>query len=297
MRGSTTRPRTPTPRTSPTLTPAAADRILDHALVGGARRRRRRHLVTATCSLAAAAVVATGAAVATLPTAPQERDDVATAPAAAPEPTAYDLGSATEVPEGPVVETSRAVAGDAALDATLRALLPAGTVEGLEVHHVESSDPSHMADKTRDGRRLDLTLDGRAVSVTIQRWDGYAAVGIDAEGLDAEDFQSGDLDPQQRAATTAREACGGSYQVFPAIECEQGDGGWYSVARPSQGAASPADAKELLVEFYSEDGYVVRVDSYNSAGEKLGQPLSSATPLDVQQSLALATSARWFTAG
>jgi hypothetical protein len=191
--------------------------------------------------------------------------------------------SKTEVPGGPVIGTDREIVGNAALRTVTLDLLPPGVVAGLDVQPVASSDPSHSADTTRNGRGIAFRFDGGGVSIVIQRWDGSAAVGV--AGVD---------DLSQKAATTAREACAGSYQTFPAIECQQAREGWYEVAHPSQGDAVPDSYQETLVQLYMPDGYVVRVDAYNSPGEKAGPAATAAPVLTEAQALALARSPRWF---
>lgn len=290
------------------LDPAAADRILHGALEDGARRRRGRRLAVAGAGLSTAAVVAAVAAVSALGVdgSGTSTDDPATttttttspsspSPTGAPSPTVYPEGSRTQVPGGPVIETDRAVAEDPVLLAAARDLLPAGVASGLDVSHTWSSDPSHMADESRDGRAVSLSLDGASVTVTIQRWDGYAAVGV-GNLEEMRDHPEDGFHPEQKAATTAREACAGSYQVMPPIDCTEDAGGWHRVDRPSQGAATPDTYKELFVQLYTDDGYVVTVDSYNTPAEKAGPPVADEPVLTVAESLSLARSDRWFVA-
>ena len=285
------------------LDPASSQRILNDALRGGARRRLRRHLVVGATAATVLAAIATGTGLA-MSGGPSrtdnERPDVsATSPSAA---TAYDPGSETEVPDGPVIKTDRKIVGDAVLLAVTRGLLPAnGVVTDLDVAHIESSAPTHTADNTRNGRRASFKLDGAGASVTIQRWDGYAAVGVDLDYLKQIAGPDGELErfdgsPPQKVATTAREACAGSYQVSPAIECHESAEGWYSVGRPSQGAATPNTYQELSVQLYTDDGYVLRVNAYNSSGEKAGPLVAESPVLTVDESLTMARSPLWFVA-
>ncbi|QIG42179.1 hypothetical protein G5V58_04845 [Nocardioides anomalus] len=283
------------------LGPAAADRLLSEAMADGARRRRgRRLLVAAGTAGSAAAVVAVAVAVTGL-TAPRAAVDpapaVATSAPAVPVPTAtpthYAEGSATEVPGGPVIATDRSVVDDASLRAALLDLLPADRVADLEVAHTWSSDPTHMADTTRNGRALTFSFAGGGASVTIQRWDGYAAVGIASPGDGLASSLDGDL--EQRVALTAREACQGAYRAFPPLDCTQDPGGWRSVSHPSQGADAPASHQELYVRLFTDDGYVITVDSYNTPGEKAGDVVADEPVLSLDASLALARSEAWFT--
>ena len=125
------------------LDPASSQRILNDALRGGARRRLRRHLVVGATAATVLAAITTGTGLA-MSGGPSrtdnERPDVsATSPSAA---TAYDPGSETEVPDGPVIETDRKIVGDAVLLAVTRDLLPAnGVVTDLDVAHIESPLP------------------------------------------------------------------------------------------------------------------------------------------------------------
>ena len=282
------------------LDPLSGQRILDQAIARGASRRRRRRLAAGSSAFAITAVTCTGVVLTTgggPGTAPSVVEDPApaTAPPAAPSASAepsYAPGSDTQVPEGPVVVTDRKVVEDAALAAVTRDLLAAeGEVGDVTVEHVATSSPSHMADRTREGRRVSLTYDGAMASVTIERWDGYAAVGIEGMGPGVDPREA-----EQRAATTAREACGGSYKVFPAIRCQEAAEGWYSVMRPYQGDTMPATHQQLLVSLFTDDGYVVRVDSYNTAAEKAGAVVADDPVLTLAESLALARSPRWFRA-
>jgi hypothetical protein len=291
-------------RASDDLDPASSQRILDEALRNGARRRRGRHIAVAASAASVLAVVAGGLGIAPsvgLGHTEDTRAEVLASPLTAP--TTYPPGSRTEVPGGPVIETDRKIVDDAALRAVAGDLLPPdGNVTHLVVRHVESSDPTHLADKTRNGRAISFTLDGASAGVVIQRWDGYAAVGVQ-EPLSVEegrmpagnDETAGD-DPKQKAAITASEACAGSYKTFPAIECQASPEGWYSTSRPSQGASSPAVYQQLLVQLYTHDGYVVQVNSYNTPREKSGPVVEDAPVLTVDESLAMARSPRWFVA-
>ena len=123
--------------------------------------------------------------------------------------------------------------------------------------------------------------------MTLQRWDGIAAVGTTLA-----------VDPtgpaHEKIATTAAEACAGAYLTYPAIECRESPAGWYSVARPSQGDAMPDEFQELALALYTPDGYAVRVTSYNTPGEKVGPAVAEQPVLTEAESLALASSQRWF---
>lgn len=288
------------------LDPASAERILGAALSDGVRRRRGRRLAVAGAGLSAAAVAAvavTAQAVGGGPGAATQDPAVATEPPS-PSPTmvatTYPRGSATEVPGGPEIETDRAIAGDAALLDAVRSLLSEGELADLEVSRTQSRISGHIADHTRDGRRLSFSFDGAGVEVTIQRWDGYAAVGVaDLEALVARDPEMVELieeghEPELRAATTAREACAGAYSVTPPLECTEDAAGWHRVSRPSQGAAMPDTYQELYVSLFTDDGYVVIVDSYNTPAEKGGPPVADEPVLSVAESLAMARSDRWF---
>ncbi|MEV7428891.1 hypothetical protein AB0N29_04670 [Nocardioides sp. NPDC092400] len=280
----------------------SSERILRDALAAGARRRRGRRLAVGACAAAAATVVVgSGLALGDRDGGTTARDPAAstgTGPVetvgpgpADPEPT-YAEGSATEVPGGPVVATDRRIADERVLAAVARDLLPPdGVVADLRVEQTATSIVSHRADRTREGRLVSFTLDGAGASVTLQRWDGYAAVGV------ASLPGPGEEEPERKAATTAREACAGAYRSFPPIECTPTDGGWYSQMRPSQGAAMPDTYQELLVALYTDDGYVVVVDSYNTSAEKSGELVADQPVLDPQQSLAIAGSPRWFVTG
>jgi len=288
-------------RESEELDPVSSQRILADALRGGARRRLRRHLTVGASAAAVVAVMAIGTGFA-ISNGPSGTGDAGTGGWAAPstEPTKAP-GSPTEVPDGPVIETDRGIVGDAALLAVTRDLLPAnGVVTDLDVSHIESSDPTHAADSTRNGRRVSFKLDGAGASVTIQRWDGYAAVGWAVDDLKQIAGPDGALEGIEglppKVATTAREACGGSYQSFPLIECDESEEGWYSVGRPSQGATAPDTYQELLVQLYTHDGYVIRVDSYNTSGEKAGPLLAESPVLTFAESLTMARSPLWFIA-
>jgi hypothetical protein len=276
------------------LDPAAADRILATALVDGSRRRRTRRLGVAGAGLSAASVVTVAVAATALGgsgATTKRPADVATDPAT-PLPsvvaTTYPEGSGTEVPGGPVIETDRVLSDDAALLDAVRDLLPAGEVGDLEITRTASLTRGHLADRTRDGRQLSLSFDGAGVSVTLQRWDRYAAVGL-------EDPRSGDFsDLDQMVATTAREACEGAYSVYPPMRCTEDAGGWHRVSRPSQGAAMPDSYQELYVTLFTDDGFVVTVDSYNTPAEKGGPPVADEPVLTVAESLAMVRSDRWF---
>lgn len=281
--------------------PSSADRILTESIRAGARRRRRRHLAVTVGAGATAAVVAgVGVALAGGGDTVRGEDPVATRPGSGADtsaarqdaPTRYSPGSETEVPGGPEIPTERDLVGDARLVAAVQDLLAAdGDVTDVEVEHVSTAIVGHLADRTRDGRRVDFLLDGMSTSITLQRWDGYAAVGI------ADPTAPGATELGQRVATTAMEACAGSYRVFPPIDCRPVDGGASSAGWPSQGAAMPASYKELLVALYTDDGWVIQVDSYNTPGEKSADgPLQELPPLDAARQLAIAQSPRWFTA-
>lgn len=289
-------------RAADPLDPAGAERILTGSLRGGDRRRRRRHLAATAAAgglamaVAGVAVTAAGggdttrgedpAIVATQPGSP-----AATAPGEGT--TSYAPGSETEVPEGPEIPTDRGIVGDDRLAAVVRDLLADdGAVTDVEVAHVSTALVGHLADPTRRGRQVSLLLDGMGTTITLQRWDGYAAVGIADPTAGTEEGMG------QRAATTAMEACRGAYRVFPPVACEAVAGGAWQAGWPSQGAAMPDSHKELSVALYTDDGWFVHVDSYNTSGEKAGGgPLRELPPLDVDRSLAIAQSPRWFTAG
>ena len=276
-------------RATDRLDPASVDRILAESLGGGTRRRRRRHLaVTATVGVTAAAVTGLGVVLTGGGTTTRGEDPLATQPAPS---ASYAPGSETEVPGGPEIATDRAIVGDGELAAAVRDLAAGtGVVTGVEVEHVATAVVGHTADTTRDGRRIDFLLDGMGTSITIQRWDGYAAVGF------ANPTASDEAGLGQRVATTALEACAGAYQVFPPVTCRPVDGGAVSSGRPSQGASAPDTHKELLVTLFTDDGWAIQVDSYNTPGEKAGGPLRELPPLTVERSLQLLQSPRWFTA-
>ncbi|QSR28865.1 hypothetical protein CFH99_24905 [Nocardioides aromaticivorans] len=278
--------------------PSSADRIIADSIHGGARRRRRRHLaVTATAGVAAAAVAGLGVLLAGGGDTVRGEDPLATQPgsptsAPADGPTSYDPGSETEVPGGPEIPTDRGIVGDARLVAAVQELLASsGTVTGAEVEHVSTGVTGHLADTTREGRRIDLLLDGMGTSITIQRWDGYSAVGVADPGPNSEE------DPGQRVATTAQEACAGAYRVFPPVECTSVAGGAYEAGWPSQGAGTPDTYKELVVTLFTDDGWAIQVDTYNTPGEKAGVPLRELPPLSAARALEIAQSPRWFTEG
>lgn len=280
-------------RAADDLDPAASRRILERAVAGGERKRFTRHLAVGGSSAAALGVVATIAVVvATTGGGPTPDAPVAAASNVAGQPSAdptYSPGSETEVPGGPVVPTDRTLVSDTALAQVLRDLLPAGSVTGLDLTHVVGSgDGGHLADTNKAGRMMSFHLDGAAAYVAVGRWDGYHAVGSEDVEVD------GKTQLRQKVATTAREACGGSYRTFPAITCTQAAEGWYSVMRPNAGGAV-AGAKELWVELYTDDGYVVRVHSLNTAGEKQGPKVADEPVIDTAASLTLVRSPRWFT--
>ncbi|WP_166392329.1 hypothetical protein [Nocardioides ochotonae] len=276
------------------LDPTTADRILGAAMTSGTRRRRGRHLAIAGAALSSAAVLAlavsaSGVVGGSDPSSPAVAGAPDPSPAVTSEPAATpDPGDADT--RGPVIATDRAIADDAALRAGLTDLLAgAGELSGLSVAAHETSDPSTIG-APLEGRRVGFLLDGGAASVVVQRWDGIAAVGStlalgDPKGPAGE-----------KVATTAAEACAGAYQTYPAIECREAPAGWYSVARPSQGDALPDSFQELTVALYTPDGYVVRVDSFNTPGEKVGPVVAEQPVLTEAESLALASSQRWFVA-
>lgn len=289
-------------RAADPLDPSSADRILAGSLRGGDRRRRRRHLA-ATATAGGVAVAVTGIALAAtgggttrgedpsiVATQPGSPTGTATSPADGA--TSYAPGSETVVPEGPEIPTDRGIVGDERLAAVVQDLLGAdGEITDVEVEHVSTTLVGHMADATRRGRQVSFLLDGMSTTITIQRWDGYAAVGI------AHPTATTEAELGQRVATTAAEACGGAYRSFPVIECTAVDGGAYEAGWPSQGDAMPDTHKELALGLYTDDGWFVHVDSYNTPGEKVGgSPLQELPPLDVDRSLAIAQSPRWFTA-
>ncbi|NPC98404.1 hypothetical protein [Nocardioides sp. zg-DK7169] len=294
------------------LDPTTADRILGAAMTSGTRRRRGRHLAIAGAALSSAAVLALAVSASgvvggsdprspAVAGAPDPSPAVTSEPAAAPDPGDADT-------RGPVIATDRAIADDAALRAGLTDLLAgAGELSGLSVAAHETSDPSTIG-APPEGRRVGFLLDGGAASVVVQRWDGIAAVGStlalgDPSGERRDRIAAagrtpaqGDtsIAPGEMVATTAAEACAGAYQTYPAIECREAPAGWYSVARPSQGDAMPDSYRELLVSLYTPDGYVVRVDSFNTPGEKVGPVVAEQPVLTEAESLALASSDLWF---
>lgn len=284
------------------LDPLAAERILAGSVHGGDRRRRRRHLVvTAAAGGVAAAVTVGGLSAAgggdnvrgEDPRIVATQPDPTTATEPADGATSYAPGSETELPGGPQIPTDRRLVGDDRLAGVVQGLLARdGAVTDLRVEHVSTAVVGHSADPTREGRRVDLLLDGMGTSITLQRWDGYAAVGI------ANPTARTESEVGQRVATTAVEACGGAYRVFPAVECSLVEGGAYHAGWPAQGAAMPDTHKELLVTLYTDDGWAIQVDSYNTAEEKAGGgPVRELPPLDEARSLEIAQSAAWFTAG
>lgn len=287
-------------RATDPLDSASAERILAGSLREGERRRRRRHVaVTATAGLSAAAVTALGVVVAGGGDTVRGEDPVATRPGSptagttepADGPTTYSPGSETEVPGGPEIPTDRGIVADERLVAVVQDLLAAdGQVTDVEVEHVSTAVVGHLADATRRGRQVSLLLDGMNATITLQRWDGYAAVGIANPGATTEAGLG------QRVATTAAEACAGAYRSFPAVACTAVAGGAYEAGWPSQGAAMPDTYKELALGLYTDDGWVVHVSSYNTAGEKAGGVLQELPPMDVARALEIAQSPRWFTA-
>lgn len=264
---------------------AVQDRILGDALADGRRQRRRRRRLAATgwstAAVALTVVGVTGVAGLLDGSGPGEGGrEVAVEPTtrvSSPTPTtapSYAPGT------GPTVATDRRVVADDALAGITRDLVPDDiALTGLEVEHVPSLVTGHESDHTRNGRRISFLLDGAGTSITVARWDSYAAVGF-----------------RQRVATTAREACAGAYSVFPPVRCTATGGGWYSAGRPSQGAAMPDTYQELVVTYFTDDGYAVSVDSYNTPGEKSGGVVAPEPLLDRAQALAIATSPRWFRA-
>ncbi|MQW75474.1 hypothetical protein GHK92_06285 [Nocardioides sp. dk4132] len=273
------------------LDPATADRILEAALVSGTRRRRGRRLAMAGAALSSAAVVALAVSASGLvgtdpgPRGPAVAGAPEPPPATTEPPDAPGPGEADT--EGPVVPTDRAIADQPTLLAVTTDLLAgAGELSGLSVAAHETSNPSRLG-APLEGRRVDFSLDGGGASVTLQRWDGIAAVGstlaVDPTGP-----------AREKIATTAAEACAGAYLTSPAIECRESPAGWYSMARPSQGDAMPDTFQELMVTLYTPDGYVVRIDSYNTPGEKVGPVVAEQPVLTEAESLALASSQRWF---
>lgn len=272
-------------RATEDLYPESSERILDRALIAGSRRRRRRHhLAVGLSSAAVLGVVATSVIlVSTGGRAPGREAPFAAASSPA---ATYAPGSATEVPGGPVIPTDRRIVDDESLQQVIRDLAGNGNLTGLAVEHVTGSGVGrHPADRTTDGRAMSFQVDGGAAWIAIGRWDGYHAVGFEDSGVNAP--------LQQKVATTAREACGGSYRTFPAITCAPSPEGWYSVTHPNAGGVS--GSKELWVDLYTEDGYVVRVHSLNTANEKQGSPVSTRTSISEADSLAIARSPRWFT--
>ncbi|XBB67406.1 hypothetical protein ABFU82_25410 [Nocardioides sp. WV_118_6] len=261
-------------RTCAGIDPPGADvqaRILGDALSDGRRRRSRHRRRVATAWTSAALVVAvTGAAglVGVLDgSGPGEGDrDVAVEPTThTASPTPSPTAATTYAPgTGPVIATERRLVPDAALADVTAGLVPPGVaLTGLEVEHVGSRVITLMNDTSRDGRRVSFLLDGASASVTLQRWDGYAAVAGPAR--------------KQRVTTTAREACQGAYRISPAPRCTQVDGGWLLI-EPGRGD----DQQELWVSYYTDDGFLVGV-------------VAPEPRLDRTQARALVTSPRWFT--
>lgn len=288
-------------RATEDLGPGSAEQLLAGAMAAGERRRRARSWTVGVAAAAVVGIVGAAATTAALtgsggsatgrdvPVAASPK-----APAAAPSsPTAYSPGGRTEVPGGPAIPTQRTIVDDQTLAQVTRDLVAHGALTGLRLTHVTGSGVGeHLADKTTDGRAMSFKVDGAGAWIVVGRWDGYHAVGFDdlgaAEGHGIE--ASG-----QKVALSAREACGGSYQVFPVIQCTQTSEGWYSMGRPNAGDAV-AGAKELWVDHYTEDGWVVRVHTLNTAGEKQGPRIGAGTAINEADSLAIATSSRWFTA-
>lgn len=286
-------------RATADLYPDSAEALVRRAVVAGERRRLRNRLAVGVPSAAVLGLVATTVVLTTHGSdAPGREASVvpATRPAAAP--TTYAPGSRTEVPGGPVIPTDRRIVGDAALRQVARDLVATGTLTGLSVAHVTGSGVgSHLADTSTDGRALSFQVDGAGAWIAVGRWDGYHAVGFDDSDLQVvegglDDALAGASD--QKVATTAREACGGAYRVSPAIDCTRTAEGWYSVSRPNAGG-EVAGAKELWVELYTPDGWVVRVHTLNTAGEKQGPRVGDGTAISEADSLAIARSPLWFT--
>jgi hypothetical protein len=279
------------------LDPATADRILGAALVSGTRRRRGRRLALAGATLSSAAVLAVAVSASGLVGGASEPQSTGAADSPEPGPVPQQELSASPVPgepaaSGPVIPTDRAIAPQPTLlDVTIDLLDGAGELSDVSSIPFPTSDPS-LPRAPRDGRRVDFLLDGGAASVTLQRWDGIAAVGstLAVHG----DPANGPA--EEKVATTAAEACAGAYLTYPPIECRETPAGWYSVARPSQGDAMPDTFQELMVALYTSDGYVVRVGSFNSPGEKVGPVVDEQPVLTEAESLALASSPRWFVA-
>lgn len=287
-------------RATADLAPESSERILERALVAGSRQRLRHRAAVGLSAAAVLGVVATTVVLANSP-----RDTGPGTPVAAASKSAqpsgsptYAPGSATEVPGGPVIPTNRTIIDDASLKQVARELVGNDSLTGLSVQHIAGSGSSqHLADTTTDGRVLSFQLDGAAAWIGIGRWDGYHAVGF------PDDFQvsSNSLadirrrPTGQKVAYTAQEACGGAYRTYPAIACTESPEGWYSVTRPNAGT-QVAGAKELWVDLYTEDGWVIRVHSLNTPGEKQGPKISDETAVSQADSLDIARSARWFTA-
>jgi len=289
-------------RTCAGIDPPAADvqsRILGDALADGRRQRRRRRRLVAT-GWSTAAVVLAVAGVSGVAGLLDGSGPGGGGPEIAVEPTTRAASpTPTAVPSyapgtGPTVATGRRVVADGVLADVTRDLVPDDiALTALEVERVPSLVIGHESDHTRNGRRISFLLDGAGTSITVVRWDSYAAVGVAGLG---EELTPGDEEPlEQRVATTAREACAGAYRVYPPTRCTEVAGGWYSVGRPSQGAAMPDTHQELLVTYFTDDGYAVIVDSYNTPGEKSGGVVAPEPLLDPAQARAIATSPRWFT--
>lgn len=275
-----------------TLAPEDPDHLISTAIRRGAQRRSRRRLLTGIGTAAVVGAAATGVlqlgpqADGPAPAADPQHAQTPTPPASPPAsaaPTAtpsYASGSLSEVPGGPQIPTQRGLASDRALARATSELL-AGEPAQLTVSAVQGSgNGGHEADTSTDGRRVDFKLDGMAASVAVGRWDGYHAVGAS-------------LDGEQLVATDGKSACERAFQLHPALQCVQTTEGWYSVGLPAAGPAQP-DAKELWVSLYTDDGWVVHVQSMNTVAEKQGSAVRAQPALSQAESLKLARSARWF---
>lgn len=266
------------------LHPAAPEELLSRALVAGDRRRTRRRVGVGVASVAALGLAATGImAFAGLPGSRSAQVGVAGQTTA--QPTVSDTHTAPLDPiaEGPSVPTQRRLVGDDALKAAVRDLLAPASAQELSVEHVVGSGVGgHMDDTTTDGRLIGFKVNGAAASIGVGRWDGYHAVGT---------TQTEPAEPL--VATTAEQACSGAFQQAPANVCTSTPDGWYTVGHPSAGGA--AGSKELWVDLFTEDGFVIRVHTLNTAAEKQGDPVQDDTALTEAQSLELARSGAWFT--
>lgn len=279
-------------RASDDLAAPETERLVAHAVRAGTRRRTRRRALEVLSVTAVVGLVAGGALLLTggdnpqtlAPTTSATRS--ATDPVTSPDPqdlvdkalATYDPGSATRVPEGPSIDTTRRLASDTALEQTLRRLLD-GRAQNLTLTHVLGSGVGgHLAETSTDGRSLSFAVDGAAAQVMLGRWDGYAAVGVDERG-----------DPM--AVVHPKSACEAPHQGTPQ-ECVESPAGWYTVGHPNAGGEP--GGQELWVDLYTADGWVVRVHSLNTAGEKVGGPVTEGTALDEAESLALASSPNWF---